>query len=799
MHTLTEMSTSLTQEEQRRRRLDSLDISPSTTSEENGAFGSAHGSSDDADIDTDLDTDLDISRRSTVPTKNSNGASASPSALRSRTNSLPPRRKTYPKESQQTPAAIVDVKLSETENITDDGDEAGNSNVNNKGSLQDRVDELETKLAVLSMLLQRSLLRDGAGSGALAGGLSPTSPLSPPPQTLVEAAANNMILLNTSMDISRNDDDEDDNDDDDNDSTSSSVFGSGSASRHSRSSIIPHLESPAPFSAGKTPPRSHRFNNGMDSDDDEPPSPPLGVPVPASQEYEHEQNGSSKHSQNNTSEMLSNLLDAAEEPSTPPRANGSRLKMQLSAEQQHGNSSGKGKAEGEGGVGKTMASLFQRLSPTRSRKSFPATSATVTAPTSPDTLPPPPLPRPVSSNKRNLSFRLLYDGEEAEYQQEKKMQTAPPALSSLTLAERSWLRPKILQFSKEQREQAARDAEDQLEQQQQQQLEQDDTVRNKWLNYLNSFQESTPDVDVQMQEFIKVPGMVEHVMGFGMFICLDSFLYMVTILPIRFVWSCFLLLLHLVCSWKQKPVNPAFQFHRRHTYQMIQVTILYTIYRYVLSAISIGKLYHWIRGQAMIKIYVIMAIVEVFDRLMCSLGQDCLDSMYWNSVSRPRSSRMIISVLVVLVYSTIHAVILFVHVETLNVAMNSADQALLTLLISGNFAEIKSTVFKKYNKPALFKITAADVCERFKLSLFLSLVLLLNMCQGMDASMFYDYMRICGIIWFAEVLADWIKHSFITKVSETNDTATITAHAAHSLNSFSSFHLAPANPGTALV
>jgi hypothetical protein len=38
------------------------------------------------------------------------------------------------------------------------------------------------------------------------------------------------------------------------------------------------------------------------------------------------------------------------------------------------------------------------------------------------------------------------------------------------------------------------------------------------------------------------------------------------------------------------------------------------------------------------------------------------------------------------------------------------------------------------------------------------------MCQGMDASMFYDYMRICGIIWFAEVLADWIKHSFITKV-----------------------------------
>jgi hypothetical protein len=124
---------------------------------------------------------------------------------------------------------------------------------------------------------------------------------------------------------------------------------------------------------------------------------------------------------------------------------------------------------------------------------------------------------------------------------------------------------------------------------------------------------------------------------------------------------------------------------------------------------------------------------------------------------------MLISVVVVFVYATIHTLLLFVHVETLNVAMNSADQALLTLLISGNFAEIKSTVFKKYNKPALFKITASDICERFKLSLFLSLVLLLNMCQGMDASMFYDYLRVCGYILGAELLADWIKHSFITK------------------------------------
>lgn len=203
--------------------------------------------------------------------------------------------------------------------------------------------------------------------------------------------------------------------------------------------------------------------------------------------------------------------------------------------------------------------------------------------------------------------------------------------------------------------------------------------------------------------------------------------------------------------------------HFRHSYQLIQVSIIYLIYKYVLMPISIGKFYHWIRGQAMVKLYVLIAMVEVFDRLMCSLGQDCLDSLYWNTTRRPRSSRLIVSVIVVLSYTAVHSFLLFVHVATLNVAMNSDDQALISLLIGGNFAEIKSTVFKKYNKANLFKIAASDICERFKLALFLALVLLLNISQGMDDKMIMNYVHMCGIVWCAEWLADWIKHSFITK------------------------------------
>ena len=86
--------------------------------------------------------------------------------------------------------------------------------------------------------------------------------------------------------------------------------------------------------------------------------------------------------------------------------------------------------------------------------------------------------------------------------------------------------------------------------------------RSKWLDHLNSFQESNHDVDIQMQEFIKVPGAVEKTLTSGFLICMDSFLYVCTILPIRFVWSLVLLSLHYSFKWTKKPPGKL-QFHRR--------------------------------------------------------------------------------------------------------------------------------------------------------------------------------------------------------------------------------------------
>jgi hypothetical protein len=574
-------------------------------------------------------------------------------------------------------------------------------------SLEERVRELETKLAVLSRLLQAHNLQPKHSSQQLASLDSPRSQKTSPK---VDAEVPNRVTTPVS-----------------------------NRQRRPRSDSTPYLESPSATHKSKTP-TFLEAKTLYSSDEDT-----TEVANTAEDESKHlaPQNKEDDES-NKTILSLERLLQ-------PPgsekiaRTRGISMDETVSVDNRQKTTSSESFNNDQGDEVKELTS--SHIGSTNVSKIL----------------------RPKTHNRRNLSFRLLYSSDEEEYN---KRNSNVESSNSLTLSERLWLGPSILQFQRQQ--QTADDVNELNQHKTPRRLSYprlpplrapDESVRTKWLDHLNSYQESTADVDVQMEEFIKVPGGVEQVMSFGFCICLDSFLYMITILPIRFAWSVLLLLLNGFDMLRRntRPMGDKYSLHRHHLYPVIQITILYTIYRYVLLENTIGKLYHWIRGQAMLKIYVLIAMVEVFDRLFSSLGQDCLESMYWNTVNRPRSSRMVISVMVVWLYASVHSLLLFLHVVTLHVAMNSTDHVLLTLLISGNFAEIKSTVFKKYNKAALFKITASDICERFKLALFLSLVFLLNACQGMEPGQFMGYVRLWGIVVGSEVLSDWIKHAFITK------------------------------------
>jgi len=189
--------------------------------------------------------------------------------------------------------------------------------------------------------------------------------------------------------------------------------------------------------------------------------------------------------------------------------------------------------------------------------------------------------------------------------------------------------------------------------------------------------------------------------------------------------------------------------------------------------------------------------------LLAALGQDIFECLFSNETiergpdGRSKLLRPFGMFILALIYNVIHAAALFYQVVTLNVAVNSYSNALLSLLISNIFVEIKSTVFKKFEKDNIFQLTCADVVERFQLWLMLLIIGLRNIVEVGGLSITSNGQAAAEVVrnstvplrsnsilpvsftilpsWTGEVLSpfllvlgsemivDWLKHAYIGK------------------------------------
>ena len=233
-----------------------------------------------------------------------------------------------------------------------------------------------------------------------------------------------------------------------------------------------------------------------------------------------------------------------------------------------------------------------------------------------------------------------------------------------------------------------------------------------------------------MENFLTVPSKVEAFVGFGFFICFDAFLNVITFLPIRVCYSLGLLLcetvgfiigiisifkiplLHMLI--KKMKIRLKGYFHKCHLYDLMRGAFV-LLSCYFLLRLNMSRVYHYIRGQTLIKLYVLTAMLEIFDKLLCSFGQDAFDSLYCITRMRRDPRKIFYAFLITAIYTILHSSLYFMLIATLTVAINSADSALVTVLVLNNFGEIKSFVFKKFDNQNLFQLSCSDVTERFQL------------------------------------------------------------------------------------
>lgn len=286
-----------------------------------------------------------------------------------------------------------------------------------------------------------------------------------------------------------------------------------------------------------------------------------------------------------------------------------------------------------------------------------------------------------------------------------------------------------------------------------------------------------------------VPYQLERLIGFGNAICLNSFLGIYTILPLRVSRSLWVLLRILLSRFglcrppdtglfqgkgsSPKKISKAMALRGDQIYDLICVTI-FGVMIIFLWQIQAGAIYFWVKEltQEFLKLSVLHTALELGDKICCSFGVDVLEALAASCTSlsadpSPRNYAHVASdAIVALLLLLAHAGVLMSQALVYGVAMNSKKNTLLALLIASNFTEIKGTVLKRFDTTKLFVLACQDIVERFHLYIILSFVLVeesIGLGQPLPSRRLTMQ---CIYVLFAEVVIDVTKHAVLGKFND---------------------------------
>ncbi|KFM29027.1 TAPT1-like protein [Auxenochlorella protothecoides] len=202
---------------------------------------------------------------------------------------------------------------------------------------------------------------------------------------------------------------------------------------------------------------------------------------------------------------------------------------------------------------------------------------------------------------------------------------------------------------------------------------------------------------------LAVPYQLERFQMAGVLVCLDSFLSIFTLVPLR-----------LALALGAGPLTGP------QLYDLLLLGMFGCMMAFITS-LNVGSIYYWLKDltHEFLKLSVLYTALELSDKAM-----------------------------------------------VFSVALNSKKNALVGLLIAANFGEIKGTVFKRFDAGKLYNLTCQDVVERFHLILILAFVVVEEMGNSGHAAPNAGLLAQCAEIFAAEAAIDVVKHAVLGKFNE---------------------------------
>lgn len=172
----------------------------------------------------------------------------------------------------------------------------------------------------------------------------------------------------------------------------------------------------------------------------------------------------------------------------------------------------------------------------------------------------------------------------------------------------------------------------------------------------------------KIYSFMRIPRDLERFMVYGIMQCADSFLYIHTFLPVRFLLAVWALLSRTVVrifrlrGSGQRLLSPAEICDLLKGAIWIAVTL-------IMLLVDTNRVYHIIKSQSIIKLYIFYNMLEVGDRLLSAFGQDTIDALFWTATEPKHSKRehfgVLTHILFTLIYVLLHSGLIMFQVSNI--------------------------------------------------------------------------------------------------------------------------------------
>ena len=278
---------------------------------------------------------------------------------------------------------------------------------------------------------------------------------------------------------------------------------------------------------------------------------------------------------------------------------------------------------------------------------------------------------------------------------------------------------------------------------------------------------------------IDVPYQFERLLWLGFTICLDSFLSVFALLPVRIGVALFTLIRTNVYERYYYGDRSSSQRLRGDQIYDLLCAAMFVCLVACLWSIRAGSIYFWVKDmtQEFLKLSVLHSALDLSDKICCSFAVDVLEALAASCTTlaadqktmhgRWQAAANVLSDFVVSLFLLLaHGSVLMAQALVFGVAMNSQKNTFIALLIASNFTEIKGTVFKRFDPVKLFTLTRQDIVERFHMVVALTFVLA-EEAAGRGAALPSKRMLLqCAYVMLAETVIDIIKHAVVGKFNE---------------------------------